>query len=197
MPNLCPRTTAYVDIGWYHKFVWNHWNEAYWQRTGGENNGFLFFFIMDSDFFLFLLNSSHAEILKVPTWFYSFASGTYCHWSWSQLCCLILGFTEYRKKDWAKAVSSCVNGVRPWSWFLALCSSPSAQATEGSLSLTGSASFAVRLVFYTQAGGSPLLPQCSLGWQLQRSVPGVWEGALFPCVLRCSPLGLRGELWLL
>lgn len=61
---------------------------------------------MDSNFFFFLLNSSHAEILKVPTWFYSFASGTYCHWSWSRLCCLILGFTEYREKGWAKAGSS-------------------------------------------------------------------------------------------
>lgn len=130
-------------------------------------------------------------------WFYSFASGTYCHWSWSQLCCLILGFTEYREKDWAKAGSSRGNGVRPWSPFLALCSSPSARSTEGLLSLTGSASFSVRLVFYTQAGGSPLLPQCSLGWRLQRSVPGVCEGTLFPCVLWCSPLSLRGELWLL
>lgn len=107
------------------------------------------------------------------------------------------GFTEYRETDSAKAGTSRGNGVWPWSLFLTLCSSPSARATEGSLSLKGSASFAVRMVFYTQTGGSPLLPQCSLGGGLQRSMPGVCEGALFPCVLWFSPLGLQGEVWLL
>lgn len=107
------------------------------------------------------------------------------------MCCLILGFTEYREKDWAKAGSSRGNGVRPWSQFLTLCSSPRAWATEGSwLSLTGSASFAVRLVFYTQAGGSPLLPQCSLGGGMKRSMPGVCEGALFPVCCGAVPLVL-------
>lgn len=65
--NLWPRTTAYVDIGWYHKFVWNHWNEAYWQRTGKENNGFLFFFsIMDSNFFFSLWIATFFFFCLIP-----------------------------------------------------------------------------------------------------------------------------------
>lgn len=42
----------------------------------GETMAFLFSLWIT---IFFLLNSSHAEILKVLTWFYSLASGTYCH----------------------------------------------------------------------------------------------------------------------
>lgn len=46
-------------------------------REQEEKTMAFFFSLWISTFFL--LNFSHAEILKVFTWFYSLASGTYCH----------------------------------------------------------------------------------------------------------------------